>query len=119
MPLAVQGSPVAETILGGMAARGQGIPANPATAAAWWLRAAQRGYAPAQIAFARALADGRGVTQDPAQAWLWATRALNTAEAPVAEQARALAASLVPRFSPAERQRLRRAEHGWMLWPSD
>ncbi|WP_416908973.1 MAG: hypothetical protein ACMVO5_05000 [Polymorphobacter sp.] len=76
-PLAAQGSAVAETILGGMAARGQGRPTDPAAAVAWWLRAANRGYVPAQLALARALADGRGVARDEAAAAYWAARAAN------------------------------------------
>jgi TPR repeat protein len=107
LSLAARGSPVAETLLGGMAARGQGIAANPATAAAWWLRAARRGYAPAQVALANALAEGRGVAQDPQEAWLWATRASRSSSL-AGEQARDLAGRIAARLTPAERQRLLR-----------
>ena len=54
----------AETLLGIMSARGQGVPRNDAVAAAWFLRAAGRGYAPAQLALAHAFAQGRGVKID-------------------------------------------------------
>jgi TPR repeat protein len=116
LPLAARGSPVAESLLGGMAARGQGVDANPATAVAWWLRAARRGYGPAQLALARALADGRGVSADPAEAWLWASRAAR-APGPVAVQARRVLAGLAPRLSPQDRQRLRRQDKDLPRWP--
>lgn len=54
----------AETMLGVMYARGLGAPRNDAVAAAWFLRAASRGYAPAQLALAHAFANGRGVKVD-------------------------------------------------------
>ena len=114
--LAARGSPVAETLLGGMAAHGQGAPADLATAAAWWLRAAQRGYAPAQLALARAMADGRGVGQDTGQAWLWATRA-SRAAGPVSDEARGLAGVLARRITPEERRRLLRSDESWKLRP--
>ena len=55
-PLADRGSAIAETMMGVMAAKGQGRPVDLAAAAGWWLRAANRGYAPAQLAMAKALA---------------------------------------------------------------
>lgn len=54
----------AETLLGTMAANGQGGPRDEAIAAAWFLRASRRGYAPAQLALADAFARGKGVPQD-------------------------------------------------------
>lgn len=105
LPLAARGSPIAETLLGGMAARGQGLAANPATAVAWWLRAARRGYAPAQVALARAMAEGRGINQDIAQAWLWASRA-SRGHGPAAAQGRSLAADLADRLPAMQRRQL-------------
>ena len=66
--LANQNVPVAETLLGTMAANGQGVPKDDAVAAAWFMRAARHGYAPAQMALADAFAKGRGVPQNPARA---------------------------------------------------
>jgi hypothetical protein len=60
-----------------MAVRGQGRAADPAAAVAWWLRAADRGYVPAQLALSRALEAGRGVKKDAAAAAYWAARAAN------------------------------------------
>lgn len=62
--LAQRDVPAAETLLGTMAANGQGGPRNDAVAAAWFLRAARRGYGPAQLALANAFAEGRGVRRN-------------------------------------------------------
>jgi TPR repeat protein len=75
-----------------MSARGQGIERNEAIAAAWFLRAARRGYAPAQLALADAFARGSGVPQDRARA-----RALAKA---AASQGQPGAAQLASRMGP-------------------
>ncbi|WP_448582531.1 hypothetical protein [Thermaurantiacus sp.] len=67
-PMALRGDPAAETLLGVMAARGLGAPADPAVAVAWYLRAARSGYVPARLALADAYRRGEGVARDPAQA---------------------------------------------------
>lgn len=113
-PLAAQGSAVAETLLGGMAARGQGTRADAASAAAWWWRAANRGYAPAQLALARAMAEGRGVSADKGQAWLWARRAVG-AGGRVGAEAAVLVKRLEAEVSPAQRAAL--ANEVWVAWP--
>jgi TPR repeat protein len=113
-PLAAQGSAVAETLLGGMAARGQGVKADPAAAAAWWFRAANRGYAPAQLALARAMADGRGLAIDKGRAWLWANRAMGAGGAAAAEAA-VLAKRLEADVPEGERAAL--ASEVWVAWP--
>lgn len=66
--LASQDVPAAETLLGTMAANGQGGPKDDAVAAAWFLRAARQGYAPAQMALADAFLKGRGVAPNPDRA---------------------------------------------------
>ena len=66
--LAGRGVPSAETLLGAMAASGHGGPRDDAVAAAWFIRAARRGYAPAQLALADFFSRGRGVKQDHARA---------------------------------------------------
>jgi TPR repeat protein len=70
-PLAQDGSAVAETMLGGLYARGLGVPRDQPAAVAFWWRAAQRGYAPAQLALAQALAAGEGVAMAPEAALRW------------------------------------------------
>lgn len=71
-PLAQDGSAMAETLLGGLYARGMGAPRDPPAAVAYWWRAAQRGYAPAQLALAQALAAGQGAPAAPESALRWA-----------------------------------------------
>jgi TPR repeat protein len=115
-PLAVRGSPVAETLLGGMAARGQGGAVDPATAAGWWLRAANRGYAPAQLALARALAEGRGVAKDVGQAWVWARRAARAGGQTGQESAR-LVHELDQKLTKADRNRLETGAESFQNWP--
>lgn len=66
--LAEKDVPAAETMLGTMAANGQGGAKDEAVAAAWFLRAARSGYAPAQLALADAFFKGRGVAKDPKRA---------------------------------------------------
>lgn len=66
--LAVRAVPGAETMLGVMAAEGLGRPQNDAYAAAWLMRAARRGYAPAELALAHSFAEGLGVPRDLARA---------------------------------------------------
>jgi len=115
--LSNHGSAIAETMLGIMYARGQGVHSDPATAATYWFRAASRGYAPAQLALARALANGRGVTRDYGAAWVWAQLAAARGDAPLRAQAHLLAASLETLIPPADRARLTRRVEGWQPWP--
>jgi len=115
-PLADRGSAIAETLLGLMTAAPVAGPADPASAAGWWLRAANRGYAPAQLALARALAEGRGVARDDGKAWVWA-RLAATAGTGTTAPALALAGRLERGFTPAERARLEAERAAWRPWP--
>jgi TPR repeat protein len=92
--LADDGSAVGETMLGTMYAHGEGVHRDPATAAAYFNRAAHRGYAPAQLAFAKVLARGEGVVADRDAAWLWLRLAIARGDAAVVAAAKAEAASL-------------------------
>jgi uncharacterized protein len=116
-PLADRGSAIAETMLGVMAAQGQGRVADPAAAAGWWLRAANRGYAPAQLALAKALAQGKGVSADPGQAWIWARLAASAGNG-VAAEAKALAAALAMGIGPAQLATLEAERAAWRPWPA-
>ncbi len=113
-PLADRGSAIAETLLGVMALKGQGQGVDAATAVARWLRAAQRGYAPAQLALAKVLARGDGVAADPEAAWVWAR--LATTDPGVGASAGLLADRLAsgisaPRLAVLEMRRAR-----WRPW---
>jgi TPR repeat protein len=90
--LAQRDNPAAETLLGTMAANGQGTPRNDAVAAAWFLRAARHGYAPAQLALADAFAHGRGVPRNTQRAQALAKAA--------ARQGQPGAAQLAARLGP-------------------
>lgn len=79
-PLADDGSALAETLLGGLHARGLGGPRDLPAAVGFWWRAAQRGYAPAQLALAQALASGQGVGASPDQAYRWALLAARSGD---------------------------------------
>ncbi len=115
-PLADQGSAIAETLCGVMAAKGQGTARSPAIAAAWWLRAANRGYAPAQLALAKALAAGHGVPRDPGAAWVWARLAASAGNG-TAAAATALADGLERGFGPGALAGLEARRAAWRPWP--
>lgn len=117
-PLADRGSAIAETLLGAMAARGQGGRADPAAAVGWWLRAANRGYAPAQLALAKALATGQGVGADAGAAWVWARLAAGGGGGTaVAGDAAALAARLGRGFDSRRLAALEAERAAWRPWP--
>jgi TPR repeat protein len=87
-------------------------------AVGWWLRAANRGYAPAQLALAKALASGRGVGADPRQAWVWARLAADAgAGTGVAVEAGSLADGLARRFSAPTLAELKAERAAWRSWP--
>ena len=70
-PLARAGNPRAQFLLGRMTFYGHALPQDTAVAADWYRRAAEQGYAPAQLAFALALDNGWGVLQDRPGAVKW------------------------------------------------
>ena len=111
--LADDGSAIGETMLGTMYAHGQGVRRDPAAAAGYYSRAAHRGYAPAQLAFARALAHGQGVTVDRRAAWLWLRLAAKRGDARVVAAARAEATALAE-IAPAPPD----TTEDWRPWPS-
>ncbi len=115
-PFADCGSAIAETLLGVMDGQGQGGARDPAAAVGWWLRAANRGYGPAQLAMAKALANGRGVGADVGRAWIWARLAANAGTATDAEAAR-LAAALARGLSAADLAALEARRAAWRPWP--
>jgi TPR repeat protein len=117
LTLANHGSAIGETMLGTMYARGQGVAADPASAAAFWFRAANRSYAPAQLALARALAAGQGIGKDVGAAWMWAQLATIHGDTAIRADAQALADRLQPQLAPAERQQRAHDVRNWRPWP--
>jgi localization factor PodJL len=72
---AVNGDPSAAFEVGARLAEGRGLPQDFEQAAAWYQRAAERGFAPAQYRLATLLERGLGVSSDPASARTWYLRA--------------------------------------------
>lgn len=71
IPLAEEGDPQAQYLVGRMRFYGQVLLQDAAAAARWYRRAAEQGFSPAQLAFAIALDGGWGVPRDPAEAARW------------------------------------------------
>ena len=74
-PLANQGTAVAQTFLGFMYAKGQGVPQDDAEAAKWFRKTAEQGDAVAQYLLGFLYAEGPGVPQDFAEAAKWLRKA--------------------------------------------
>jgi TPR repeat protein len=52
--------------------RGEIVPQNFGAAVFWYHHAAERGYAPAQLALAQCYGRGHGIPRDPVLAYMWA-----------------------------------------------
>ncbi len=70
-PLAEQGDAKAQTSLGSMYGKGEGVPQDYAEAMKWHRLAAGQGNASAQFTLGFMYNRGRGVTQDYIQAHMW------------------------------------------------
>src|SRR5580704_5333295 len=64
-----QGYPQAEHSLGILYEFGTGVPADPATAAQWYRKAAEQGFAPAQFSLGLLYVHGQGVPKDEARSF--------------------------------------------------
>jgi TPR repeat protein len=74
-PLAHEGDPVAQEVLGFMYAHGEGVPRDDAAALRWFTLAAEAGRTEAQFELGRMYRDGVGVTADGKAALRWLRRA--------------------------------------------
>jgi len=74
-PLARQGIPDAQTILGIMYSQGQGVPQDYAEGAKWFRKAAEQGDAKAQTNLGIVYYEGQGVQKDYAKAEKWFRKA--------------------------------------------
>ena len=70
-PLAENGDPTAQSLLGLMYRGAPGMAADDATSAGWYRRAAEQGHALAQYNLGLAYLAGRGVGQDDVAAHMW------------------------------------------------
>ena len=75
LPLAEQGDKAAQTYVGEIFEKGQGIPADYAAAAQWYGKAAEQGYQRAQINLGFLYEKGMGVKQDAVTALNWYRKA--------------------------------------------
>ena len=80
-PLAVQGNPVAQNLVGVMYDNGQGVPQDYAQAVVWFRKAATQGFAVAEDNLGLMYYKGQGVPQDYAQAVAWYRKAAEQANA--------------------------------------
>lgn len=74
-PLAEQGNPKAQYLLGVLHQDGQGVPQDHVVAANWYQRAAEQGFAPAQNNLGLMYYKGEGVPQNRHTAAMWYERA--------------------------------------------
>ena len=70
-PLARRGDPKAQYYLGEMYRKGEGLTADPAKAYAWYFKAAEGGYGPAQLNVGAMLALGLGTERNYDDAYYW------------------------------------------------
>ncbi len=70
-PLAEQGHAVAQTFLGVMYEKGQGVPQDYAEALKWYRKAAEQGHPGGQLGLGHMYDEGRAVPQDYVQAHMW------------------------------------------------
>src|SRR5215475_8477226 len=80
-PLAEDGDPRAEAVLGLAYYRGRGVPQNDSEAAKWFRLAADQGNAAARFTLGVMYGEGRGVPQDYAEAARWYRRAAEQGDA--------------------------------------
>jgi TPR repeat protein len=71
MPLAARGDSEAQTIVGLMFARGQGVPQNFVAAVSWYHRASAQGNSYAQFLLGLMYDKGHGVPQNAVEAYKW------------------------------------------------
>lgn len=82
LPLAEQGDPIAEALLGTMYDQGQGVPVDVRQATKWIRRSAEHGHASAEMALGVMYTLGRGVPLDNVQAAKWLRKAADQGAAP-------------------------------------
>jgi TPR repeat protein len=74
-PIALQGDPVGQYLMGKLYASGGGVPQDEEQAFRWWRKSAEQGLAWAQNEVGIALLDGWGAAADPRQAVSWFRKA--------------------------------------------
>ena len=93
---AAQGQADAQYNLGGMYAKGEGVPQDHAQAMDWYRKAAEQGYAAAQFNLGVMYDNASGVPQDFVQAHKWFSLAAAQGEADAIKNRDAIAAKMTP-----------------------
>ena len=70
-PLAEQGHAAAQSDLGFMYFKGDGVSQNDAEAVKWWRKAAGQGYVDAQVNLGFMYGTGKGVSMNYVKAYMW------------------------------------------------
>ena len=94
--LASQGDAAAQTSLGLMLEKGQGVPRSPAEAVQWYRQAAEQGYATAQVNLGLMYGKGLGVERDEVRAYMWFMLAAGSGEANAIRNRNIAAQQLTP-----------------------
>ncbi len=110
-PFAARGSAIAETLMGLTYINGE--PDDPASAAGFFYRAAQRGYAPAQLRLGDMYATGVGMPQSLEQAYRWYRILAIRADPASAAMGRARADAIARQLGPARTARQERLAQLW------
>jgi TPR repeat protein len=95
-PLADEGSVEAQFNLGLLYYHGKGVPADPAEAHVWYLKAAEGGYARAQYRVAEMYENGDGIRKDLIQAHFWFRVAADRKYADAKKRRRRVAKRMTP-----------------------
>ncbi len=104
LPLAASGDPRAQSYLGYMYARGQGVPQNFMVSAAWYRCASDQGFADAQYMLGLMYDKGQGVPQDYVLAYVWLNLAVGGA-GPEREQWAKVRDAVLSKLTLLERQK--------------
>jgi len=107
-PLAEQGDPTAQTILGNMYDEGKGVPQDYEEAVKWCRLAAEQGFPQGQDNLGQMYFEGRGVPKSYVEAYKWFNLAASQSSAPFGVQDLDLVASKMTPAQLAEAQRLAR-----------
>ncbi len=98
-PLAEQGDPTAQTILGNMYDEGKGVPQDYEEAVKWCRLAAEQRFPQGQDNLGQMYFEGRGVPKSYVEAYKWFNLAASQSSAPFGVQDRDLVAS---KMTPAQ-----------------
>lgn len=118
LPLAEGGDPAAQTYLGEMYYRGQGVPQNFGVAAYWLRWASQAGVPTAQYFLGLMYDKGQGVPQDFVLAHAWLNVAVAHAEPEERRRWALIRDAVASKMSEAQLAEARRLAYEWPPYPT-